>query len=46
MLFRSSHIVVAVLAQLAATGVIDPRVVSDAIRDLEIDPEAAPPRTR
>jgi pyruvate dehydrogenase E1 component len=41
----ASHIVVTVLAQLAATGAIDARVVSDAIRDLEVDPEAAPPRT-
>jgi pyruvate dehydrogenase E1 component len=40
----ASHIVVTVLAQLAGTGAIDPRVVGDAIRDLEVDPEAAPPR--
>jgi len=37
---------VTVLAQLAATGVIDARVVGDAIRDLEIDPEVAPPRVQ
>jgi pyruvate dehydrogenase E1 component len=42
----ASHIVVTVLAQLAATGVIDARVVGDAIRDLEIDPEVAPPRVQ
>jgi len=41
----ASHIVVTVLAQLAATGAIDARAVSDAIRDLEVDPEAAPPRS-
>jgi pyruvate dehydrogenase E1 component len=42
----AGHIVVTVLAQLAHTGEIDARVVGDAIRDLEVDPEAAPPRTR
>jgi pyruvate dehydrogenase E1 component len=42
----TSHIVVTVLAQLARAGAIDARVVSDAICDLEVDPEAAPPRLR
>ncbi len=42
----ASHIVVTVLAQLAHEGAVDPKVVGDAIRDLEVDPEAAPPRSR
>jgi pyruvate dehydrogenase E1 component len=42
----TSHIVVTVLGELAASGAIDRAVVSDAIRDLEIDPEVAPPRVR
>ncbi len=40
----TAHIVVAVLHQLASQGSIETRVVSDAIRDFELDPEAAPPR--
>ncbi len=42
----ASHIVVAALHQLAKASVIDGRVVDDAIRDLELDREAAPPRVR
>ena len=41
----AAHIVVAVLHQLALASAIDPRVVDEAIRDFELDPEAAPPAT-
>ena len=37
------HVVVAVLASLAAVGDIKPEVVDDAIRRYDIDPEAADP---
>ncbi|MGZ6886641.1 MAG: pyruvate dehydrogenase (acetyl-transferring), homodimeric type [Acidimicrobiia bacterium] len=40
----TAHIVVAVLHQLTTAGSLDPRVVTEAIRDFEIDPETAPPR--
>ena len=39
----AAHIVVAVLHQFARSGAIDPRVVDDAIRDFELDPESIPP---
>jgi len=42
----ASHIVVTALHQLARAHVIDARVVDDAIQDLELDREAAPPRLR
>jgi pyruvate dehydrogenase E1 component len=42
----ASHIVVTALHQLARAQVIDARVVDDAIQDLELDREAAPPRLR
>ncbi len=42
----TAHIVVAVLAQLAADGRIEPSVVADAIARYELDPDAARPWTR
>ena len=40
----TAHIVVTVLHQLASLGVIETKIVDDAIRDFELDPEAQPPR--
>ena len=37
------HVVVAVLASLAAVGDVKPEVVDDAIRRYDIDPEAPDP---
>ena len=42
----TAHVVVAVLAQLAADGQIEPSVVVDAIARYELDPDAAAPWTR
>ena len=40
----TAHIVVTVLHQLAGLGLIENKIVDDAIRDFELDPEAQPPR--
>jgi pyruvate dehydrogenase E1 component len=40
-----AHVVVAVLAALAAAGDVKPEVVADAMRHYEIDPESPNPRT-
>ncbi len=40
----TAHIVVTVLHQLASLGVIETKIVDDAIRDFELDPETQPPR--
>jgi pyruvate dehydrogenase E1 component len=40
----AAHVVLATLAALARTGELDAAVVHAAVRELDIDPEAAEPR--
>jgi pyruvate dehydrogenase E1 component len=42
----TGHVVVAVLSELAADGVVDKAAVKDAIARFGIDPEVGDPRTR